>query len=93
MNDQNKLRKQLEGLSENDKTRMLAAIADVLFPGGQLDSEWSSDEVGEVGDIILSVLQHRYVLKQGTYSQHFYDNKIGKAVPLQKVLDMLNGSE
>ena len=43
------------------------------------------------GDTVSVVPNDRYVLHNGTYSQHFKDTKTGKAVSLERVLHILNG--
>lgn len=40
--------------------------------------------------VIMSEKPPRYTLKLGMYSQHFHDTKTGHAVPLDKVLEILN---
>lgn len=40
--------------------------------------------------VVMTEKPPRYGLKQGMYSQHFVDNRSGNAVPLDKVLEILN---
>jgi hypothetical protein len=38
--------------TKNDMARVILAIQETLWPGGDAENEWSSDEIDEVADIL-----------------------------------------
>lgn len=67
------------------KTLHIHNIKLVANDGYQLEYNHDRDTV------TISETPPRYTIKKGMYSHHFFDTKTEKAVPLEKVLNILNG--